>query len=113
MNKEFDINQVISAKRAEELENFENKIKEQMPAYKQFIKSQNEKTTSGEYDVVKKPAHYNRSSIETIEVLEAYSFLSFGLLNAMKYIMRCEDKGVKVQDLKKAIWYIEREISKS
>jgi hypothetical protein len=36
--------------------------------------------------------------------------MSFNLGNAIKYIWRCEKKGNKIEDLRKALWYIEDEI---
>lgn len=38
--------------------------------------------------------------------------MNFNLGNVMKYIWRCGDKGKPIEDLKKAIWYIEREIDR-
>jgi hypothetical protein len=55
------------------------------------------------------PAHYTHGRIETIDVIEDWQ-LGYHLGNAVKYISRCNHKGQKVQDLRKAIWYIEREI---
>ena len=37
--------------------------------------------------------------------------LGFNLGNATKYILRCGKKDDAIQELKKAIWYLEREIS--
>jgi hypothetical protein len=34
------------------------------------------------------------------------------LSNAIKYIWRCEYKGQATKDLKKAIWYLQRELKK-
>jgi hypothetical protein len=50
--------------------------------------------------------HYKKLAIEPLEVILAnnYGFLKG---NALKYLMREEHKG-GVDDLKKAIWYIER-----
>ncbi|NFF77530.1 DUF3310 domain-containing protein [Clostridium sporogenes] len=39
--------------------------------------------------------------------------LNFNLGNAIKYIARAEHKGNKKEDLEKAVWYLEREISKA
>ena len=55
------------------------------------------------------PNHYNQGAIECIDVIEQLD-LGFNLGNALKYIWRCRNKGKKVEDLKKAVWYIEREI---
>lgn len=62
-------------------------------------------------DSVNHPKHYvaHPSGIECIEVTE---HMGFNLGNAVKYIWRCDLKKDAVEDLKKAIWYINREISK-
>lgn len=60
-------------------------------------------------------SHYKQGKIEVIDLIDAYN-LNFNLGNAVKYIARCnyKDNGSsKVNDLRKAIWYIEREIEKS
>lgn len=64
-----------------------------------------------EDDVVNKPPHYTEhpSGIECIQVTE---HMGFNLGNAIKYIWRCDLKKDAIEDLKKAKWYIEREISK-
>jgi hypothetical protein len=65
--------------------------------------------------MVDHPSHYGdkNSPYEAIKVIEHFeNKLSFKLLNAIKYILRCEDKSNKEQDLEKAIWYIKREIEK-
>lgn len=63
------------------------------------------------YDNVNHPPHYNRhpSGIECIEVVQ---HMGFNLGNALKYIWRCDLKHDAVEDLHKAIWYIEQEITK-
>lgn len=62
-------------------------------------------------DSVNHPAHYGGADnpYEAIKVIEAHK-LSFCLGNAVKYILRAEHKGKPIEDLKKAIWHIEREI---
>lgn len=60
-------------------------------------------------EVVNHPDHYQGNSIEVIDVIEDFQ-LGFNLGNAIKYILRAGKKGNKLQDLKKAIWYLEREI---
>ena len=58
------------------------------------------------------PDHYGGdSTYETIKVIEAWN-LDFCLGNAVKYISRAgkKDKTKTVEDLQKAIWYIERRI---
>jgi hypothetical protein len=62
-------------------------------------------------EAVNHPAHYNLhpSGVECIDVVEHYNF---NLGNAMKYLWRARDKGAPVQDLQKAVWYIQREIAR-
>jgi hypothetical protein len=62
-------------------------------------------------DSVHKPKHYTEhpSGIECIEVTE---HMGFNLGNAIKYIWRCDLKKDAIEDLKKAKWYIDREINK-
>lgn len=58
---------------------------------------------------VNHPTHYNQGKIEVIDYIEDKG-LNFNLGNTIKYISRCNHKGNKVQDIEKAIWYLEREI---
>ena len=62
-------------------------------------------------DNVNNPTHYNIGTIEVITVIEDWK-LNFNLGNAIKYIGRCEHKNNKKEDIKKAIWYLERELKK-
>jgi Protein of unknwon function (DUF3310)/HNH endonuclease len=61
-------------------------------------------------DAVSHPAHYNASpsGVECIDVVE---HLKFARGNAVKYLFRHRDKGQPAQDLRKAIWYIQRDIA--
>lgn len=64
------------------------------------------------YDAVDHPSHYTShpSGIEAIEVTRHYNF---AIGNAIKYLWRAGLKeDAKIQDLKKAIWYIEDEIKR-
>lgn len=64
-------------------------------------------------DLVNHPPHYkSETGLESIDVIEAFE-LGFNLGNAVKYILRCNKKGNKIQDLDKAIWYLKREIENS
>lgn len=53
------------------------------------------------------PAHYTQGTIEVIEVIEDWK-LPYHLGNAVKYIGRAGHKDNEVEDIKKAIWYLER-----
>lgn len=58
------------------------------------------------------PAHYGGdTAYEAIKVIEAWG-LGFHLGNAVKYVCRAGKKGDAVVDLKKARWYLDREISR-
>lgn len=60
-------------------------------------------------DNVNHPAHYKTGGIETIDFIEAKQ-LTYNLGNVVKYITRADHKGNKMEDLKKAQWYLNREI---
>lgn len=62
-------------------------------------------------DVVNHPIHYmsHPSGIECIQITE---HMGFNLGNAVKYIWRADLKNNAVEDLEKAIWYIQRELKK-
>jgi hypothetical protein len=69
-------------------------------------------------DNVNHPSHYTEGGIEPIELIEAKE-LNFNLGNVVKYIARCgrkKSKGMSaeakaLEDLKKARYYLEREIA--
>jgi hypothetical protein len=62
-------------------------------------------------ETVNHPAHYNGhpSGIECIDVVE---HMGFNLGNAIKYIWRSDHKSDALEDLRKAAWYVEREIQR-
>ena len=62
-------------------------------------------------EVVDHPEHYGGADnpYEAIKVIEAWQ-LGFCLGNVVKYISRAEKKGAPLDDLKKARWYLDREI---
>ena len=63
-------------------------------------------------ETVDHPAYYKTGGIEAIDVIEAWN-LDFCLGNTVKYIARCGKKSDKVvEDLKKAAWYLSREIER-
>lgn len=62
-------------------------------------------------ETVNHPNHYNVGGIEVIDFIESWN-LGFSLGNAIKYIARAPYKNNELEDLKKAKWYINREIEK-
>jgi hypothetical protein len=61
-------------------------------------------------DPVEHPAHYTAhpSGVECIQITE---HMNFNLGNVIKYVWRSEEKG-GVEDLRKAAWYLQREIAR-
>lgn len=64
-------------------------------------------------DAVNRPAHYTDGKIEVIDFIEDKG-LNFHRGNAIKYIARAgkKDPTKEIEDLKKAQWYINREIKR-
>jgi hypothetical protein len=62
-------------------------------------------------DLVNHPPHYKShpSGVECITITEHFNFCRG---NAIKYIWRAGEKDCEIKDLKKAAWYIEREIKR-
>lgn len=62
-------------------------------------------------EAVNHPRHYNvhPSGVECIDVVE---HMTFNKGNAMKYIWRAGEKGDALEDLRKARWYLDREIER-
>ena len=77
--------------------------------YESTTKAQNEHHKKD--DPVNHPAHYTDGRIEVIEFIEDKR-LGYCLGNAVKYISRAgkKDPAKEVEDLRKAVWYIERRI---
>ena len=69
-------------------------------------------------DIINHPRHYTLGKIEVIDFIEDKG-LNFNLGNVVKYVARCGRKkspgksmdAKALEDLKKARWYIEREIA--
>ena len=61
-------------------------------------------------DVINHPSHCTRGKIEVIDFIEDQQ-LPYHLGNVIKYIARAGYKGDKLEDLKKARWYLDRYIN--
>lgn len=82
------------------------------PCYDYEVRRINERAEAhSNYEQVTHPKHYcsHPSGVECIQVTE---WMNFNLGNAIKYIWRASLKGKELQDLKKAVWYIQREIER-
>ncbi len=62
-------------------------------------------------DLINHPPHYQGKGLECIEVIEAFG-LGYNLGNVVKYLLRAGKKEDSQEDLKKAAWYLNREIGK-
>jgi hypothetical protein len=63
-------------------------------------------------DRIDHPSHYRADSIEAIDVIEAWE-LNFSLGNVVKYVCRAGLKSDNaLEDLRKALWYLEREVDR-
>ena len=65
------------------------------------------------FDPVERPAHYAHSKVEVIDAIEAWA-LGYHRGNVVKYVVRAGLKNPEkeVEDLKKARWYLDREIQR-
>lgn len=70
-----------------------------------------ERCGMSESDPVEHPEHYTShpSGVECIQITE---HLNFCLGNAIKYIWRAGLKVDRLEDLRKARWYLDREIAR-
>ena len=63
-------------------------------------------------DAVQRPPHYNNGSIECITAIEAsmssLEFQGYCKGNCIKYLWRYQYKGKPLEDLQKALWYLEK-----
>ena len=62
-------------------------------------------------DNIFSPKHYTHGKYEVIDVIEDWD-LNFRLANAIKYIARHKHKGKPLEDLEKALWYLQREVDR-
>jgi protein 1.7 len=71
-----------------------------------------EKESNMKNDNVNSPAHYKQGGIECIEAIKASmseeGFRDYLKGNVMKYIWRYEHKGKAIEDIEKAIWYLNK-----
>lgn len=65
-------------------------------------------------DMVNRPPHYTGNGIECIDAMQSafgeMSVISFCQCNAFKYVWRCNMKNDCTEDMKKAIWYLNKAI---
>lgn len=61
-------------------------------------------------DNVNHPKHYNQ--VPNIECIDVVRHFNFNRGNAIKYVWRAGNKCDEIEDLKKAIWYLQDEIKR-
>jgi hypothetical protein len=84
-----------------------------------YTEQEKGQTMSEQDDTVNHPAHYTFGAIEVMDAIEAWE-LSFARGCIVKYVVRAGRKGeteearrrTEIEDLKKARWYIDREIKR-
>lgn len=92
------------------------RIDEGMSAFKKTLtvgerKIANKLGLNSDHDLVNHPPHYRAGGVETIDFIEAKD-LNYRLGNVVKYVSRAGRKNSDpVQDLEKAAWYLQREIT--
>ena len=63
-------------------------------------------------DNVNRPPHYRKGSVECIEAIKSAltreEFKGYLKAAAIKYIWREDQKGKNIEDLQKAVWYLNR-----
>ena len=84
----------------------ESKFLEMKHAMNRGIMEQQEKK-----EQVNHPKHYNHGKFEVIDVIEDWE-VDFHIGNVIKYVSRAGRKNddTEIQDLKKALWYLQRKI---
>lgn len=69
------------------------------------------------FDIIEKPEHYNYGKVECIDVIKdilgEQGFIDYCHGNAMKYIFRAKHKGKFIENIRKAIWYLNRIVEES
>lgn len=70
------------------------------------------------HDPVNRPPHYTSSNAccpecgKRIECIDVVQHMNFCTGNAVKYLWRADLKGNPIEDLQKALWYINQEIER-
>lgn len=90
-------------------EEVHNAVKNTCEEFEECAKKAGWSCKPTEKEMVSHPQHYQGKRFEVIDIVDDYS-LNFNLGNSLKYLLRAGHKDDYVQDLQKAIWYLNREI---
>lgn len=86
-------------------------IRDRLPTNMRKIVAESARKKLAETDMVNSPPHYTQGGIETYDFIVAKG-LSYELGNVVKYITRADHKGNRLQDLQKALWYLNAAIDR-
>jgi hypothetical protein len=91
--------------------NIKHQIKKELLANQRVLEAKLNlpKNLKDAFDVVNHPPHYKVGGIEVIDFIESKG-LTYNLGNVVKYVSRADHKGNRLEDLRKAQWYLNREI---
>jgi hypothetical protein len=62
-------------------------------------------------DMINHPPHYQAGGVECLDIIEALG-LNYLTGNAMKYLWRHKHKGQPSEDLRKCVFYLNKEIER-
>ena len=62
-----------------------------------------------EKEMIDHPSHYNMG-IEAIDYIESHN-MNFNIGYVIKYVTRAKHNNYELEDLKKSLWYLQREIA--
>ena len=102
---------IVPVRFLSELDEVKANHKEHVKAHMDFIHAVTSGKSIKDVDMVNHPPHYTQGGIETIDFIEAKK-LPYNLGNVIKYITRADHKGNQLEDLQKARWYLDREITR-
>lgn len=80
-------------------------------AHDQALINNMRRRADAKVDMVNHPPHYTKGKYEAADVLDDWFLTEPHLWNAGKYMSRWDAKGDPVENLEKAIWFINRKIS--
>ena len=84
---------------------------ERLKYWGKVITAKSPNSTIKQHDDINHPSHYTQGDIEVIDYIEDKK-LGYRLGNVVKYVSRAGHKDDAIKDLKKASWYLNREIAK-
>jgi hypothetical protein len=85
-------------------------VKDVVNGYNKSVRQKPSAVAPTLVDKINHPSHYKVGGIETIDFIEAKD-LGYHLGNVVKYISRADHKDNKLENLKKAQWYLNRAVS--